>query len=693
MNAKVIVAILAIGGVATIVFSQSFSVPSGSLNGGAATNAVTTIRTNGVDLTSAATILDIIQGSNSVLRATNNSGNVSFQVNAASGSGSGIDASTATNIANARANAKNVYYMEDFGAVEGGVTDNSLALSNAIYTAAGGAKTNEAVNVKIKFPPGKFAFTLNPWSPTVENAQVGIPLRNSLTAADISDWSTITIEGAGPPPGDDGSNVSSARATNGTILLTTITNGNFFRSMGATNAALLNLTTIIFQDLTIQVPSTNYNGTALNLGDFVCARMDRVTVRTEMSHGNLNVAPVYGSTGIEMPRKDNGSEIGFDRIDVSGFSRGIKIAEHTIGGTINISGCSNGVYMVSGNYPNSIDYLIMYGVSNGIQSDGNSSTLYVNMFGNERLNTTGWRSNAWDIVGANAIKGSINWYCKDDINAANSLKPRLSGVTYMNINLISDQGSSIWSGTDSLQHRGPRIKRFSDDGIAPAFSLGKARGTPGTPAAASSTDVLGILNWMPHDGNAFTNGPYLYAIATGSASGGVVPGRFDFAPSNGVVSASIFEKGIGIGTTTPATGTSLDVTGRVVSASLRITNEITTTALKWNIWTNYVQTASNFVFSFNTNRYELKNQTNVVFTNIVEEATAVGADLSVHIHNTTGVTMGLVWPGYGAQHGYFFQTNINNPILTSTSLATGKHGVASFTAFGTNIFATWNEWP
>jgi len=121
-----------------------------------------------------------------------------------------------------------------------------------------------------------------------------------------------------------------------------------------------------------------------------------------------------------------------------------------------------------------------------------------------------------------------------------------------------------------------------------------------------------------------------------------------------------------------------------------VTNVI---AQRWNIWTNYVQTVSNFVFTFTTNRYELKNQTNIVFTNIVEEATAVGADMSVHVHNTTGVTMGLVWPAYGAQHGYFLQTNINNPLLTYTSLTAGKHGVASFTAFGTNIFATWTEWP
>lgn len=111
------------------------------------------------------------------------------------------------------------------------------------------------------------------------------------------------------------------------------------------------------------------------------------------------------------------------------------------------------------------------------------------------------------------------------------------------------------------------------------------------------------------------------------------------------------------------------------------------------VWTNYVQTVSNFVFSFNTNYVELKNQTNVVFTNIVEEATAVRGNIEVHIHNTTGVTMGLVWPAYGAQHGYFFQTNANNAILSSTSLASGQHGIASLSCFGTNIFATFTTWP
>jgi hypothetical protein len=116
-------------------------------------------------------------------------------------------------------------------------------------------------------------------------------------------------------------------------------------------------------------------------------------------------------------------------------------------------------------------------------------------------------------------------------------------------------------------------------------------------------------------------------------------------------------------------------------------------AVRFAVWTNYVPASSNFVFSFVTNRYDLRGQTNVIFTNLVEETAGVSADMAVHIYNTTAVTMGLVWPAYGAQHGYWFGTNANNPILSYTTLSAGGHGVASFTAFGTNIFATFSAWP
>lgn len=190
---------------------------------------------------------------------------------------------------------------------------------------------------------------------------------------------------------------------------------------------------------------------------------------------------------------------------------------------------------------------------------------------------------------------------------------------------------------------------------------------------------------------AATVGPSL-TFSGGVLAAGSVLTNLTGTVANNVTNENSTALQINTGTLTLSPGVISNLVASTIDVSPGniITNVI---AQKWNIWTNYVQTASNFVFAFTTNRYELKNQTNVIFTNIVEEATAVGADMAVHVHNTTGVTMGLVWPSYGAQHGYFFQTNINNPILTTTTLTTGKHGVASFTAFGTNIFATWTEWP
>jgi hypothetical protein len=103
-------------------------------------------------------------------------------------------------------------------------------------------------------------------------------------------------------------------------------------------------------------------------------------------------------------------------------------------------------------------------------------------------------------------------------------------------------------------------------------------------------------------------------------------------------------------------------------------------------------TVSNLVISPNTNRWMVRGLTNVVFTNLVEEAGTSG-DISIYVHNTTAVTMGLVWPAYGSQHGYHFKTNANNPVLTYTSLATGLSGVASFSWYDTNWVGTWIALP
>lgn len=103
-------------------------------------------------------------------------------------------------------------------------------------------------------------------------------------------------------------------------------------------------------------------------------------------------------------------------------------------------------------------------------------------------------------------------------------------------------------------------------------------------------------------------------------------------------------------------------------------------------------TTSNLLLNTATNRHHVIGCTNAIFTNLVELATGQSADLTVYVQNTTGVSMGLVWPAFGAQHGYYFSTNVYNDVRSKTSLASGARGMASFSFFGTNIVPTWTDW-
>ena len=199
-----------------------------------------------------------------------------------------------------------------------------------------------------------------------------------------------------------------------------------------------------------------------------------------------------------------------------------------------------------------------------------------------------------------------------------------------------------------------------------------------------------LIEWSGISTNlvAFTNSPHITSRQGGSS----VLTNLAGTVANNVTNENSTMLQINSGTLTVSPGAVSNLNSSTID--FQPNNVITNYGgLKGVIWTNYVQTASNFVFSFNTNYVELKNQTNVVFTNIVEEATGIRGNIEAHVHNTTGVTMGLVWPAYGAQHGYYFGTNANNPIITTTTLASGSHAIVSFSCFGTNIFATITTWP
>jgi hypothetical protein len=102
-------------------------------------------------------------------------------------------------------------------------------------------------------------------------------------------------------------------------------------------------------------------------------------------------------------------------------------------------------------------------------------------------------------------------------------------------------------------------------------------------------------------------------------------------------------------------------------------------------------TTSNLFLSFDTNLHTCIGLTNLVLTNWQERATG-SDDMNLFVHNTTAVTMGIVWPAYGAQHGYWFGTNANNDVLSSTSIASGGRRLISVKRVGTNLFPTITTW-
>ena len=104
-------------------------------------------------------------------------------------------------------------------------------------------------------------------------------------------------------------------------------------------------------------------------------------------------------------------------------------------------------------------------------------------------------------------------------------------------------------------------------------------------------------------------------------------------------------------------------------------------------------TQSNLVVSFDTNSMQCIGLTNIVLTNIVEEAAGIRGDVTILLQNTLGGNLPIVWPAWGAQHGYFFKTNANNNPLIYTAVPAGKSATLSFTIFGTNVFASALEWP
>lgn len=132
-------------------------------------NAIGTVKTNGATLTASATSINFVQGSNTVLRATNSAGAVSIEINAAASGSASVNTNLQLQSLKVWGDQTNVgslflgtnFYLTDFGANNFALVDAQRSSSVLYFSSAGsislGTPSNTSFNV---YPPTTFSSTL-----------------------------------------------------------------------------------------------------------------------------------------------------------------------------------------------------------------------------------------------------------------------------------------------------------------------------------------------------------------------------------------------------------------------------------------------------------------------------------------------------------------------------------------------------
>ena len=136
-----------------------------------------------------------------------------------------------------------------------------------------------------------------------------------------------------------------------------------------------------------------------------------------------------------------------------------------------------------------------------------------------------------------------------------------------------------------------------------------------------------------------------------------------------------------------AGGVNIDIGGTLRPGTVIVTNLLAKQLIQ-----QPAITVSNLFLSGWTNNYECVGLTNIHLTNIVEEATGVNSRIKVAIRNTLSVSVPVLLPAFGAQHGYFFHTNSNNDVLSATVAPPGTNTVFTLEIDGTNVYPTVTYW-
>lgn len=298
-----------------------------------------------------------------------------------------------------------LFNVVDYGATGDGTTDDTTAVQAAIDAAisAGGGV--------VYFPRGVYKIAGALQDTSRSNAQLLLP-RVNLSAEQI----TVELCGEFAPTADISVVGSMTLPDNHSIIKGTLntSSGTAPCLIGAWgpsgSSGDFSNAHVVLRNLTFRMPS-NPVLSAVDLEHTACAEINNVIIDT----GSYDVAGLSEMTtstsyGLKLPAINNGALTALGIVNVLGFYKGIKVAEHAHGENVNVWGCRQALEFVAANHPSVFERLGTYHCQRGLVGTGGAHYVKIGQFNIEHAASGTW-ANVYDIDDAsNYLKGWCSWH-------------------------------------------------------------------------------------------------------------------------------------------------------------------------------------------------------------------------------------------------------------------------------------------